>query len=282
MKSKQSRRGGRAFISAFAVCLGAFGALMVLTLCFIAPALAPAPEPDAEKAAAYPSSDSFTVLSCVHNGDAAVALFLYRVDAARGRTVVLPVPADLSSEAAGVVSLGEVYSNGGADQVRDALETLLSIKIDFTCDVGADDFMRVFDALGGLYSEVPRDFSFALPGGGSVSLVSSPRQYLSSQKLYALLCCPELDAGGREKVQSELMTAFVRQKLTDDYLGDVDLCGQIFNYLTTDFSYNDLLYRGAAISGFSSRVVSPLPGLSVGAGGLLQFSRPGDVAAYFS
>jgi anionic cell wall polymer biosynthesis LytR-Cps2A-Psr (LCP) family protein len=232
------------------------------------------------------------MLLCVYSdSDASPAQFmLYRLDVAKKRTVVMPVPLELAASPKGTVqSLSDIYKSGGSDSVRQALSVLMSIKIDCYCDISSGNFIKIFNTLGGIYSGVPQNFSFVIPDGNSViNLTASSKQYLSGPKIYALIASSGYSGGPTQRYneQSAVMKEFISEKLTGYYLNNaVTYYGNIFNLIETNFTMNDLLNDTDGIEAYSvsTSIVTPQPVYVVSptGKGLLQFSKLDVIKDYF-
>lgn len=291
--------GLAAFLTAFVLCAAVFGGLAYV---LIRPALAQSGGSEsASDAAAQASASavspaaptgSFTMLLSVYSDQdySAVQLMLYRLDAAKKRAVLLPVPLELAAEQQGKpVPIAEVYLHGGNSAAREALSQLLSIKIDYGCDFSSRNFIAVFDELGGLYLAVPCNLRCVLPDNGTVvTLNASPRQYLDGQKLYALLAGSGYSgAAARYSEQAAVMKEFLAEKMTGAYLDSPGVYfGPVFNLAGTAYSMSDLMRDAAALKAYSApaavTAAQPAYGASAADPALPAFAKPAQVRALFS
>jgi anionic cell wall polymer biosynthesis LytR-Cps2A-Psr (LCP) family protein len=294
-----SHTGFCAFLIAFFCCAVIFGGIAFSVIHSVTPTAQTSSAPvtavgslSNSSAAQISSSESFTMLISVYSDSdgSPVQFMLYRLDAAKKRTVVLPVPLELSISSNGKVqSLPDIYKTGGCDGVRQALSSLMSIKIDYSCDISSANFIKIFDSLGGIYSGVPQNLSFVMPDDNSVvNLTASSKQYLSGAKIYALIASPAYTGGPiqRYNVQSALMKEFISEKMTGYYLDNaVTYYGNVFNLVDTNFTMNDLLNTEDALNAYSSSTSIVIPNPSYVASpsgkGLLQLTKSDTISNYF-
>lgn len=300
MKKGQFRKsGGRikdkravlSFIAAFVCCTVVFGAAAaILMLSTTAVFHVSSGCSGSSSRASYPASNTFNMLFCVYSDSGVpVEFMLYRLDTVKNKTVVMAVPLEIAvTSRNSVCSLADEYKSGGISDAANALSALLSVKIDYTCSIGSGNFLKLCSVFGGLYGAVPENINVTMPdGGGRIALAASPRQYLGGGKLYALIACPSYSGGNKARYgeQSALMKEFVAEKLTGYYLKNVNTYfGSAFNYVSTDFSMNELLKRTDAMTALSApeAVETPPPSYSPAGAGLLQFSNAAAVRKSFS
>lgn len=253
-----------AFFASFFCCTAIFslGALIVLSCSlgwFGIFSKTQAKQTAAKAQLSLIKADSFAMLFCVHDDKTGypTQMLLYRLDAARGCTHILPLPVSLAlpGEKADA-TLCTVYQSAGIEESKAALEKLFTIKINKTCDIGSGNFQKLFTLLGGLYGAVPQTITFNFSdGSGKITLPASPTQYLDSKKLYALISSSGYKGGAAAqlKEQAALMREFVIEKLTDGYLCDpYRYYAAAFNLVATDFSMCDLLTESDALTALSS------------------------------
>lgn len=271
-----------AFFLTFMCSLIIFGSIAAVVLHFTIPSIsAPgrsAPDVQADEET-YPVSNSFTMIISVRpDFDSEPAeLVLYRLDAKNKRTIVMPVPLNLEIPVGGEKkSLSAIVKADGVNKAARDLSSAISVKIDFTCDIDEQNFIKIFDKLGGLYYPIPQDIFLKLTDNSEVRLSESPRQYLNGSKIYALLAYPSYDGGDYERyqMQSELTKEFITEKLTEFNLkNNISGFAGIFNYVTTDFSINELIKRTDALIGLSAeiKVEALVPDYRESSIGLVQF-----------
>lgn len=234
-------------------------------------------------------TDGFTMLVSVHSdSDGSPAEFvLYKLDTIKKRTVVLSVPLQLTlSQNGKQASVADIYKEGGNKAVRSALSQILSINIDYSCDIGSGNFIKIFDTLGGLYSGVPQNLAYKMPDGSNVSLSASKGQYLNGTKIYALIASSDYKDGIMERyaVQESIMKEFLEQKFTGYYIENVNSCfGNLFNIVDTDFKMIELIKLSDAFKAYSvsSCIVTLSPSYNVGAGGIMTFADTSKINNYF-
>lgn len=206
----------------------------------------------------YPISNSFTMIISVRPDfdSEPDELILYRLDAKSKRTVIMPIPLNLEIPVNGEkTSLSTIVKNNSVSEAAKSLSSAISVKIDFTCDIDEQNFLKIFDKLGGLYYSIPQNISLKLTDNSEIKLYKSPRQYLNGAKIYALLAYPSYNGGDYERyqMQSELTKEFIAEKLTEFNLRyNISGFAGIFNYVTTDFSINELIKRTDALIDLST------------------------------
>lgn len=288
-----------AFLAAFVLCALVFGGLAYALMRPIlarsdgseSAASAAAQAPASAASAAAPTG-SFTMLISVYSDRdfSAVQLLLYRLDAAKKRAVLLPVPLELAAGQQGKAApIAEAYLHGGNSAAREALSQLLSIKIDYGCDFSSQNFIAVWGKLGGLYLAVPCGLRCVLPDNGTVvTLNASPRQYLDGQKLYALLAgTGYAGATARYAEQAAVMKEFLAEKMTGAYMDSPGVYfGPVFNLAGTGYSMSNLMRDAAALKAYSSpaavTAVQPAYTASAADPSLPAFAKPEQVRALFS
>lgn len=214
----------------------------------------------AQGAASYPSSNSFTMLISIRPDFSSepAELMLYHLDCVKKCTVIMPIPPNLETDYRDVTqSIGEVLKSDGITDASTVLTDKLGIKINYICDISSENFIKIFDSLGGLYYCVPQDIYMKSDNLGKITLYKSPRQYLNGAKIYAIAAFPSYSGGDTQKykIQSELMKEFISEKFTENYIGNDNSDFQkIFNYVSTDFSMNELVKRADAITNLSKKI----------------------------
>lgn len=282
------------FTISFVICTMIFGTVAIITyrstetLDKVTGAAASSPG-SSQISLPNDTGGSFTMLVSLHSdsGGAPVELILYRLDTQNKRTAIMAVPLELMLPQNGnTVSTAEIYKQGGNRALRSALSRKLSINIDYGCDMGTDNFIKIFDTLGGLYCGVPQDLTYTMPDGDKVSLSASKSQYLSGAKIYALISSPDYKGGEMQRyaVQEALMKGFAEQKLTGYYIENANSCfGSLFNIVDTDFKMIEIIKLSDAFDAYSvsSCIATLVPSYNVGAGGRLIFADTGKIKNYF-
>lgn len=245
------------------------------------------PEPEVRRKA---DSKTFTMLICVKNSEGEpVELMLYRLDDENSRTVIMPLSTMTETVFEGSrVSCASVFRENEMSKATEILSKSLSIAVDYSCEIKNDNFIKIFDKLGGLYGDVPESFEFNLGvGEETVILTQGRKQYLSGNKIYALTASKDYcDEEKRMSVQQQLMKAFVTTKLNGLYMKDPSrYFGSIFNIISTRFSMNDLIDKYQKINELSEErsVETPFPSYNVSdsANGLMQFNDTLVFEKYF-
>lgn len=293
----EKHRGLRAFLITFACCAAAFSFAAAVLLGYMGAfkdlsglvfeneagrVLGSSREPVSKPG-------GFTMLICVYSdGDGEpVEFILYRLDGEKGRTVIVPLSEKLAVNCKGeVMALRDLYKKSGISTAKACLENFLNAQIDYTCTIGSGNFLKIFEKLGGLYESVPENLALTLPGSArQTRLQASPRQYLSGEKIYILIASPSYSSDAqRYREQSILMKEFAAEKFTGLYMKNAPAYyGEIFNYVDTDFSMNDLLKSKETIMGLSSAdsVETPLPSYSKTAKGLYKMANADNIKRFF-
>lgn len=179
---------------------------------------------------------------------------LYRLDTSKNTTTLTPIPLNLETDSKKPVSISEYLKENGPGKTAGELSDIMSTKIKFTCDISADNFTKIFDILGGLYYSVPQDIPVCSTQGNNFTITKSGRQYLSGDKIYAMISFSGYDGGNSEKykIQSNIIREFVLEKLKSSYVNGSSF-KTLFNYVSTNFTINDLLKRADAICAFSGK-----------------------------
>lgn len=295
-------RNSFSFLLTFMISILIFGSIAALLLHFSMPALNSSDEnalepvhsssdSSSDASSDFPASNTMTMLISIRsdpNGEPA-ELILYRLDAAKRRILLMPISPNLEvNYNSDAHAIREVVKTDGIKPASIALANLLSAKIDFSCDIYYDNFIKIFDSIGGLYFYVPQNVDAALPDQSKISLPESTRQYLDGSKIYALLSFPSYNGGDTERynVQADLMKEFISEKFTDFYLkSNTSQFSGLFNYVSTDFSMNELVKRADAMTFLSSEkyITAVAPSFSdyPAGNGLLQFSEADLIKNYF-
>lgn len=289
-------RGLKVFLITFACCAAAFSAAAASLLYYMKPSGFTTVFKNTAKSVSESSeqrkvtaSGSFTMLICVYSDSDGepVEFMLYRLDGAKGRTVIVPLSEKLAvSYQSGAETLRDIYKKSGISAVSGALQNFLSAKINYTCTIGSGNFLKIFEKLGGLYGSVPQDLTLTVPGSSRETVLkTSPRQYLSGTKIYILIASPSYTSDEqRYRQHSVLMKEFVAEKLTGLYMKNAPgYFGDILNYVDTAFSMNDLLKYKDAIMSLSSEssIETPLPQYSSISGGLLTMANADNIKRFF-
>lgn len=236
------------------------------------------------------SSQSFnaliTVVSSLDNKPS--EFMLYRLDAENSRTVIMPLPKKLQVIYRGSkVSLDSVYKMNDVSVIRDAVSNNLSINIDYTFEIGSDNFIKIFDKVGGIYTDVPKSFEFQTAADSvPVILTEGRRQYVNGDKVYALIAADYTDDIKKLDIQADIMKAFVTSKFTGVYISDPwNYYGSVFNLVSTRFSMNDLLKKSELIKNLSGENTVVIPKAKYShdseGSGLYSISNPDVFSNYF-
>jgi anionic cell wall polymer biosynthesis LytR-Cps2A-Psr (LCP) family protein len=279
------------FIITFSCCAIIFGAAVSAMLYYMIPSLKASAKASAaySSSISYPASNSFTMLIGVYSekDGSPAELLLYRLDTVKNKTIIMPVSTGLAVNFQGAsCPVSDVYKSGGISGVSTAIQGLLSIKINFTCNISSGNYLKIFDKLGGLYGSIPESLAFTLPDGSTVNLNASSKQYLAGNKIYALIAYPSYSEESiRLKEQSNLMKEFVTEKLSGYYINNPSTYyGDVFNLVSTDFSMNELLKKIDAIKGLSSSdyILTPQPALTPGGDGTFSLNNLEEIKDDFS
>jgi anionic cell wall polymer biosynthesis LytR-Cps2A-Psr (LCP) family protein len=216
---------------------------------------------DTQKRLSFVSFNMLIALNSSSSGKTE-QFMLYRLDANKSRTVILPLPTKLEVLSDGsFMSLDSFYKKNGLSSAGELLSKNFLFNVDYTVEIDSDNFVKIFDKIGGLYADVPESFEFQTSTDSKpVILTKGRKQYISGDKVYALIAADYSADGEKLKTQTAVMKAFVTSKLTDFYMKDpTQTYGPIFNLVSTRFSMNELLTRSSLINECSDEksVVSP-------------------------
>lgn len=236
---------------------------------------------------------SFSMLIVVKSDkdSSAKEFLLYRLDEEKERTAILALPKKLRvvSNGAGV-SLLSVYHDNGISMAAEVLSKNFSLNIDYTIEVGSTNFSKIFDKVGGLYTDVPKTFEYceskdAVP----INLTQGRNQYVTGDKIYALIGesgDSETDIKGNLALQEDIMKQFVTTKLTGVYIKNPQkYYGPIFNLISTHFSMYNLMKKSTVIAKLSDeqKVVVPQVTFETNSegSGLYKFTDDSVISDYF-
>jgi anionic cell wall polymer biosynthesis LytR-Cps2A-Psr (LCP) family protein len=240
IQSSATRRKG--LLSACFILLGVFAVFLALSL--LPQSILRRPD-DQQAAKIIAPTDSFNLLLIISDTDGKPEqLMLMRLDAAKKKWIVAPLPEELKISDNGADStLSAEIINTGAGSAAASLERQLNIKFNFICRISAENLPKVLDLFGGFSYNVPENI--ALTDNGRTVTIQSGRNLIDGTKALALMNDSGTDSGvTRYQMQAGMMQAFAEQKLTGYYLDHAaDLFKSVFNLVTTDFTMNDLIGR---------------------------------------
>lgn len=148
------------------------------------------------------------------------------------------------------------YAAGGVEQLRDELEELLGIPINFYIQIQLNAFKELVDAVGGVWFEVPFDMKYI--DETQNLFIDQPAGYrlLSGDDAMQVVRFRQSNTDssfsdvGRVGVQQAFLKAMISQVMSGVTLSNIpDLVNTVFTHVKTDASINDALYFGRAMVG---------------------------------
>ncbi len=136
-------------------------------------------------------------------------------------------------------------------QVEEKLEQSLCIGIDYYAKVDLDAFVKIVDAIGGVYLDVPFDMFYEDPYQDLYIDIKEGAQYLDGKKAMQFIRFRSGYATadvGRTDAQKLFFVAFLESLKKNFNVETVaKLCSTVFNYVETDISLNDAIYFARAV-----------------------------------
>lgn len=149
------------------------------------------------------------------------------------------------------------YSLGGAEQLKQELNELLGIPIDFYVKIRLTAFQRLVDEVGGVYFNVPVDMKYKDPTQNLV--INQPAGYrlLSGEDAMEVVRFRQYNNGndswgdtGRAGVQQAFLKAMLSQVMAKASISNIPgLVDILLNYVDTDAEINDMVYFGQSLIG---------------------------------
>lgn len=153
--------------------------------------------------------------------------------------------------------INAAYAMGGAEQLKQEMEELLGIPIDFYVKIRLTAFQRLVDEVGGVWFDVPFDMKYDDPTQDLH--IDQPAGYrkLSGKDAMEVVRYRQDNDGndsfgdtGRAGVQQAFLKAMLSQVISNAKLENIPaLVDVLLNYVDTNASLNDMLYFGKSLVG---------------------------------
>ncbi len=158
--------------------------------------------------------------------------------------------------------INSVYASGGAELLRDTVENMLGIPIDYYIRVQLEGFSAIVDKIGGVWFDVPVEVA----NSGETGL-SAGYQLLNGKQALLVVRNRHGYAGqdfGRVQTQRAFLVALAKQTITFSNVTKVSSLIKIVNtYVTTDMPLDTMIYFATQAIGMnldSSLYSVTLPG----------------------
>lgn len=142
--------------------------------------------------------------------------------------------------------INSVYGVGGVELLRDTLEDVLAIPLDFYVEVELDAFAAIVDEIGGVWFDVPIDMDYEDPYQDLVIHVKQGYQLLDGEQAMGVMRFRSGYASqdiGRTQTQRAFLTAMVKQTITLSNATKVRSLIRILNsYVFSDMPLENMLY----------------------------------------
>jgi LCP family protein required for cell wall assembly len=286
---KKRRRARHRVVTTIVVTLFAIAALAGIYYCFFSkpeiPASAVKTEASGKTQSASPASaslrkeDFYTVLLCgTDDGNGGTdTIMVMGVDVKNGKINVVSVPRDTLVDVSwSVKKINSTYNNGGIDKLESELEETLGIPIDYYVKVDLKGFVKLVDAIGGVYFDVPVNMNYDDPTQDLHIHVNKGYQKLDGATAIGVVRFRHNNDGsgyngtedvGRIGTQHAFLTAVAKQTFKVGNLSKVGSFAQIFsNYVDSDLTVGNMIWFGkqAMNIGSDNIAFSTLPGNPTG------------------
>ena len=200
---------------------------------------------------------------------------LARFDVPNGHIDVVSLPRDtLLHTERHSNKLNFAYASGGTELLRDDIERLLGVPVDFYVTVDLQGFVALVDQMGGVDFEVPADMDYDDPAQNlHIHYAKGPRHLSGKQAMEVVRWRKNNDGGGyadadigRIATQQAFLKAVAEKAAR---LGNAPALARIFfSYVKTDLTAGNLVWLGTEA-------------LDIGAEGVCFHTLPGDGAGYY-
>ena len=284
-KKIKKRRARHRVITALVVIIFAVAALAGVYYCFFSKPAVPVSEtktqPTAQtqttsetKSASTRKEDFYTILLCgTDDGNGGTdTIMVMGVDVKNGRISVVSVPRDTLVDVSwSVKKINSTYNNGGIDKLESELEQTLGIPIDYYIKVDLKGFVKLVDAIGGVYFDVPINMNYDDPTQDLHIHVNKGYQKLDGDTAIGVVRFRHNNDGtgygtedvGRIETQHAFLSAVAEQTLKVGNLSKVGSFAQIFSdYVDSDLTLGNMIWFGkqAMNMGSDNIAFSTLPG----------------------
>lgn len=170
--------------------------------------------------------------------------------------------------------LNYAYASGGIERLRDEVENLLGVPVDFTVTVDLKGFIALVDRIGGVDFFVPADMDYDDPVQGLHIHFAKGTQHLSGQQAMEVVRWRKNNDGsgyanadiGRIATQQAFLKAVAAKAVR---LGNAPALAQVFfTYVKTDLTAGNLVWLASEA-------------LDIGTEGVRFHTLPGDGAGSY-
>ena len=149
------------------------------------------------------------------------------------------------------------YSQGGPEQLKQELNELLGIPIDFYVKIRLTAFQKLVDQVGGVRFNVPFHMKYKDPTQNLVIDQPAGDRLLSGADAMQVVRFRQFNNGndswgdtGRAGVQQAFLKAMLSQVISKAKISDIPgLVDILLNYVDTDAKINDMVYFGQSLIG---------------------------------
>lgn len=189
---------------------------------------------------------SGTSSGAVSNVGKPATIAVVRFDAVRSRFAILQVPLEqvVSSNGANITVANDYKANGITTMAADFTKKTM-IKINYTCVVSFSKISSIMNTLGGLQYNVPADMSYT-SNDLTVHTVPHGTQLLMGDSILAMLGTPSYGSTAVDKynMQADLLEAFLKAKLSGDYLANAQTTyGSVLSLVQTNLKLSNITSR---------------------------------------
>jgi LCP family protein required for cell wall assembly len=236
------------------------------------------------------------------NQGLADTMFLLTYESGGGRTDIVSVPRDtqitlpkedvtalhalgrLATPNSGVMKINELHSYAGAEYgpvyVRDFLENMLDVHIDYYAVISLSAFRNIVDLVGGIEIEVPSGGMIYNDPLQNLEINLSPGlQTLDGKHAEQFVRFRDTYSGGdldRIKVQQSFMRAFFEQALSKENIREnwLGFASTLVSYVKTDITLDDIPQYLPALASLdpSSLNIHQIPGEAFKSNGVWYFA----------
>ena len=159
---------------------------------------------------------------------------------------LISVPRDTLVAVGGGRKINSVYAMGGAQRMREVLEAVLAIPIDFYVEVELEAFSAIVNEVGGVWFDVPMDMDYEDPYQDLFIHVKQGYQLLDGEQALGVMRFRSGYASqdlGRTQTQRAFLAAMVEQAITLSNATKVGALIRILNtHVSSDMPLEDMVY----------------------------------------
>ena len=152
-----------------------------------------------------------------------------------------------------IIKISAAYSYGGTDAVRQCVQELLAVPIDYYVRVDFRAFQKIVDEIGGVWFDVPPGMDYDDPYQNLHIHLAPGYQKLNGEDALKLVRCRSAYASqdiGRAATQRAFLAALVKQTITLSNVTKVtELINILSTYVKSDMPMNDMVFFGTQAIG---------------------------------